>query len=118
MSRKRRLNGKHGCFFIANFSNHNNIWILAQNTAQAVRECIIYFWPYLRLAYTTNIVFNWIFQRDHIILFSVELFHHGRKRRGLSRTSGPRKKNESVWTPKHTTKRLKIFWRKPKSLKR
>mgnify|MGYP000300421198 CR=1 FL=1 len=58
VSRERSVYGKTCCFLVANFSDHNNIWILSYYCSKALSKRQICFCINLNLAYSFNIIFN------------------------------------------------------------
>ena len=64
--RERRLDRHVSRFFVANFADHNDIGVLAQNGAQGVGEVEPDFWLYLDLIEVFVDHFDGVFDRRDV----------------------------------------------------
>ena len=65
---QRRLNGIYGRFFISDFADQNDIWIMTQQTSKACGESQANIRLNLNLVNSAQRVFDWIFDRNDLEL--------------------------------------------------
>src|SRR3989344_5411208 len=87
MTSQRSVNRDLGRLFIANFPDQNNIWVLSQNRSQGLSKVKASVGLNLNLFYTSNLVFNRIFNSNNFFIRSIKRFKNGVKRSGFAGTS-------------------------------
>ena len=82
------LHRNRGGFEIANFSDHDDVRILAQNSAQAACECHFNACVNLRLADAIEVVFDGIFNGEYVATFVVQACQAGIQGGGFTGATG------------------------------
>ncbi len=80
---------------IANFTNHDDVGILAHDAAQSARKVVTDFRLHLDLVDTVELVLDGIFERDDLHLGTVDAAHEGVQARGLAGACGPGQKDDA-----------------------
>src|SRR5689334_13852354 len=73
VSSKRGLNGKSCGFTISNFSHHDDIRVLTENGTKSGSKRVPDIRKHLRLVHSSDVIFNRIFKRNHILVVAIEL---------------------------------------------
>ncbi len=84
-----RLHRNLGGFAVTDFSNHDNIGILAQDRTQARSEGQLDFGVDLNLTDTVELIFNRVFDGDNVFAAIVEPAQGGIQGGRFPRTGGP-----------------------------
>ena len=66
MSGHGRVNSDFCCLLVADFSDHDDVWILAQESAQAGSKSKSNFGIYLALINALNSILYWVFNGSNI----------------------------------------------------
>ena len=86
----------HGCSLpIPNLTHHDDVRILAHDTAQSARKVEAYVRLNLNLIDAGKLILDGVFERDDFYLGTVDPAHEGIKARGLARSCGSGQKNDA-----------------------
>src|SRR5215510_3380462 len=97
MTGQCRLDGDLRCFQIANFTDHDDVGILAQERAQCRSEVKTDLIPDLDLINAHQIVFYRILSRRNVNVWFIELRESGVERGRLAAAGRASNKNHAVW---------------------
>ncbi len=96
MASKRGFNGDLGSFRVADFPDHDDVWVLAQNGAQGIGKGKPDVLFRRDLIDAGNLKFHRVFDGDDVVNRIVEFVQRGIKRGGLARTGRASDENQSV----------------------
>ena len=96
MAGERRFDGDFRCFGITNFTDHDDVRVLAEDGAQGVGEGEADFFFHRHLIDAGNLEFNRVFDRDDVVDRIVEFVERGIKRGRLAGTGRAGDENQSV----------------------
>src|SRR5436190_9262621 len=91
-----RLNGDLGSLFVANFTDHYLVGIVAQNRSQAAGEGQSFLLVHRYLGNAVQLVFNRIFNGDDLVFFVADFIQRRVQRRRLTGTGRSRHQNHAV----------------------
>ena len=97
VARKTRLYGNFRRFEVANFADHDDIGILAQNRAQATCKRHVDFGIDLRLTDTIDEILNRILDGHNVAGIVIDAFESRVQCCRLARTRRPRNQDNSMW---------------------
>src|SRR3989344_6621908 len=95
MTSKRGIDCESGCFPVANFSHHDDIWVLTQEGAQPVGKSEPDFRFYLGLIDSGHLIFNRILYGGNINFWFIQNFNHGVESSRFSGASRARSQHHS-----------------------
>gem|GEM_PF-6571332 len=95
MSSDRRLNREVGRIGVANFSDHDNIRILTQETPESIGEIESDLRIDLTMIGSLDAVLDWILEGGDVFFFGIEIGEHGVESRGLPGTGWSDDEDES-----------------------
>ena len=84
MAGESSLDGHHGRFGIADFADHDYVWILPQNAAETACEGHPFLEIDLSLRDAFKLIFDWIFQSNGVSLTGVQFLQRRVKRCALA----------------------------------
>ncbi len=83
---ERSVDGERRRLIVSDFSDHDNVRVLAHQSAQAIGEGQADFRPHLGLVDTRHLIFNRVFNGGNIHARCVENIKHGIEGSGLAGT--------------------------------
>ena len=96
MAGEARLHRDLRGFEIADFTDHDDVRVLAQDSAQGAGEGELYLGVHLGLADAIQVVFDGVFHRDDVVALGIQLRQTGIEGGGLARTRGAGHQNDAV----------------------
>ena len=97
MPGQTRLHRNLRGFQVADFTYHDDVGVLAQNSAQGTRKTHVDTRINLRLADAVEIIFDWIFHRHDVGHGRIDARQRRVQRGGLARSGGPGDQHDAVW---------------------
>src|SRR5215475_1441982 len=96
---ERGVDGDLRGLLVADFADHDLVRVVAQNAAQAPRECQPFLLIDLNLRDAAQLVLDRVFDRDDLILVVADFVERGVQGRRLTRTGGPGDQHHPVRLP-------------------
>src|SRR5437899_8553932 len=109
-----RAHGNLGSLEVANFTDQNDIRIVAQNRAQPGRESQPNLLAHLNLNRAFELIFNRILEGDDFARFVAGLGKSSIECRRLAAARGPREQHQSLGESRQFLKDLLLVWLHPK----
>src|ERR1700722_13933237 len=96
MPSERRIDSDHRRFLVANFADHDLVWVVAQNRTEAASEVKTLLLIYRNLRDARNLVFDLVFDRYDFVLDVLDLIDSRVERSGLAGTGGTGDENHAI----------------------
>src|SRR3989344_4415575 len=95
MAGQGRVDGERGRLAVANFPDHDDVWVLAHEGAEPIGEGESDTWIHLRLVDALHLVLDRVLDGRDIHVGRVQYVHHRVERGCLARTGGARDKDDA-----------------------
>src|SRR5262249_1105852 len=115
---ERRLNGDLRRLLVADFADHDFVWVVAQDGAQAAREGQALLLVHGNLRDTAKLILDGIFDGDDLVFVSLDFVDGRVKRGGLTGASGTGDQDHAVRLANVAAETAHLFLGKANNVKR